>query len=114
MTPSARINEPNRWTDWCLPIPDDGLRLFMEELDKRLHERGFPVNVNALHPGPVNSSITRHFMGAYICTWGLSMWDVVCKSCRTHRPDLRLYGRRLRALGVAEVARRQAFPPRSS
>ena len=31
----------------------------MEELDKRLHERDFPVTVNALHPGTVRTDIWK-------------------------------------------------------
>lgn len=39
------------------PVPIHTLICFVQQ-------RHLPVTVNALHPGPVNSSITRHFLGA--------------------------------------------------
>lgn len=45
--------------------------LFMEQLDRRLKEKHWPVTVNAMHPGMVNSSITRHFIGMCMFPWWL-------------------------------------------
>ena len=46
----------------------------MEELDKRLKAQQLPVVVNALHPGAVDSSITRHFAGTSVHVPWWAQW----------------------------------------
>lgn len=60
--------------EWYEPVEAYGqsklaLLLFMEQLERRLEEKNWPVTVNAMHPGMVNSSITRHFIGMCMFPW---------------------------------------------
>jgi NAD(P)-dependent dehydrogenase (short-subunit alcohol dehydrogenase family) len=62
--------------NWYEPVEAYGqsklaLLLFMEQLDRRLKEKHWPVTVNAMHPGMVGSSITRHFIGMCMFPWWL-------------------------------------------
>lgn len=68
-----------------------------------------PITVNALHPGPVSSSITRHFIGA--CSFLYALVSDYRRHLSTFAGLLH-HGRMLLSDRVADMAHRQAPAPR--